>query len=163
MDWILILFALGFVAWAIGYQPKKSSAIITDDTPNTDTNDRDESQQKIVRDAIRNEIRAAIDRHVDAVCVLQMLARLDGNTAEAERNVIFDFLKRQGERLEPQHRAWFYSWAASEWQRTADNEEIGLSGFPCGIGSVRHRISALALVWDWSWKSLAMRFCWMGG
>lgn len=73
---------------------------------------------------IRGEIRAAAEQHADAVSALQALARIDGNTSETERTVVFDFLNRQGAGLGPQHREWFYTSRSGEWYQAAENEVI---------------------------------------
>ena len=73
---------------------------------------------------IRATIRAEVEKHKPAVGILQALARIDGNTSDAERSIVFDFLKRQGAPLDHTHREWFYTSRAGEWYRAAENEYI---------------------------------------
>jgi hypothetical protein len=74
---------------------------------------------------IRDEIRAAVAAHSAAVMILQSLARIDGTTSEAERNLVFEFLNRQGAELAyDKHRPWFYYASRSgEWYRAAELAE----------------------------------------
>jgi hypothetical protein len=50
---------------------------------------------------------------------------MDGSTSEAERDLIFEFLNRQGAGLNYEmHRPWFYTSRSGEWYRAATMGEF---------------------------------------
>lgn len=74
---------------------------------------------------IKDEIRGAVGRHRAAVSLLHALARLDGQTSQEERELVFTFLLRQGEALVlEKHGPWFGKSRAEEWYRTIEPDEL---------------------------------------
>lgn len=74
---------------------------------------------------IRDEIHNSVQKHGKAIKVLQSLARVDGSTSDPEKNLIFTFLQRNGEKLSFQrHRPFFWGFCSGEWQRSITTDEF---------------------------------------
>lgn len=70
---------------------------------------------------IKNEIRQSIEKHKQAINILQALARVDGSTTIEEKNHIFLFLLRQGQDLSySRHRPFFHGYYSGEWGRAIE-------------------------------------------
>jgi len=100
-----------------------------------------EAEMKI----IRQEIRSAIEKHATAVSILQALSRVDGRTSEAERNLVFEFLNRNGAGLSPErHRPFFSDSTSGEWNYAVEIDKFKKLITPLAPMPLPYRIDLFA-------------------
>ena len=128
MTMYIILFAVICVIGFAIYRSKQSrkTYILPEIKPSVEllhgSSDRFNDPDVIV---IRDEIRNAVSINSSAISVLQAIARMDGSTSENDRNLIFDFMNRNGACLSyEKHRPWFYTSRSGEWYRAATMKEF---------------------------------------
>jgi len=147
---ILINLFLGwtYVGWVVALiwsataakQPVKNNL-----TPEKTGNDDDNGDIHEQRHAeLRADIQRAVSSHPDATALLQALARLDGTTAEAERRIIFNFLKQQGAKLNSEHFPYFYGHHAGEFNHAEEDELIGKFLHQLQATTIAYRIDVIA-------------------
>lgn len=142
MEWLLIVGVVGFILWQIvkGFNDENEKPKFTVTVTHTDDSEEDARRAAEIKQ-IRSEIEAEVAKHAAAVKLLQALSRIDGQTSEAERRVIFSFLQRNGAALtEQRHWPYFAHRSGGEVFRAVATDEIGSFVAALASQELRYRI-----------------------
>lgn len=146
MEWLLIVGVVGYAFYWISKEfganktkPKLTvTTIVTDDS-------QDAQRRAAEIKKIRGEISVEVAKHADAVKLMQGLSRIDGQTSEAERRVVFMFLQRHGAALtEERHWPYFSHSSGGEFYRAVELDEIGSVVTTLANQELRYRIDVYA-------------------
>lgn len=146
MEWLLIVGVVGFVFWQIrkGFIAENKKTTFTVTSTVTDDSEDDRRRAAEIR-KIRDEISTEVAKHTAAVKLLQGLARIDGQTSEAERRVVFMFLQRHGAALtEERHLPYFSHSSSGEFSRAVELDEIGSFIATLASQELRYRLDVYA-------------------
>lgn len=146
MEWLLIVGVVGFIFWQIlkGFVSENKKTAFTVTATVTDDSEDDQRRAAEIK-KIRGEISVEVAKHADAVKLLQGLSRIDGQTSEAERRVVFMFLQRHGAALtEERHWPYFSHSSGGEFYRAVELDEIGSVVATLASQELRYRIDVYA-------------------
>ncbi|MBU0620208.1 MAG: hypothetical protein KJ795_00005 [Gammaproteobacteria bacterium] len=148
MEWILLAVVLGYIFYQFraGFISEVSKPKFTVSITKTDDSEED-ARRDAEKKKIREEISAEVAKHADAVRLLQAIARIDGQTSDAERRIVFSFLVRHGAQLtEDRHWPYFAHYSGGEFSRAIELDEIGMFVTALSSKELPYRIDVFSSV-----------------
>jgi hypothetical protein len=148
MEWIILAVVLGFIFYQfrIGFNSEVSKPKLTVSITKTDNSEED-TQRDAKKKKIREEISTEVAKHADAVKLLQAIARIDGQTSDAERRIVFSFLVRHGASLtEERHWPYFAHYSGGEFRRAVELDEIRAFVAALSSKELRYRLDVFSSV-----------------